>query len=213
MPTSFTNAQLARKAWIMAAPGTDEVETKLLIPHVEAMIPEAVKLTCDRVYATRKWRYLQTTVSGTFGADSGSGLGIASLSTAIMGDSLIDGSKGFLNVSTFPRPLQYVPTLHDLYGEKLCTEVGYFTVEGGSEGSSTIYGATSAGTALTGNITGRACSYFTITTLPSELQDEFLDTLADMAREKLLVARTTQRLTGQAGGFTSDAGAVPGSNM
>lgn len=210
MPTNFTAAQLARKAWIMAAPGTNETETKLLIPHVEAMIPEAAKIVCDRVFLTRKWRYLQNTVSGSFSTDTGTGLGIATLSTAVMGDSLIDGTKGFLSVSTFPRPLQYVPTIHDLYNEKLSTELGYFTVEGGTEGSSTIYGALWNGSPLTGNITGRACVYFDITSLPSELLDEFLDALADMAREKLLVARTTQRLTGSAGGFTSDAGPVPG---
>lgn len=204
MPISLTRAQAATMAWVLAAPGSSESETKLFIPHIEQMCDQAVKVMCDRVVQGMNWRYLQQAFSGTLSIDTGAtGLGKAVIATNVMGGTLMNDLQGFLNVAGVSMPLCYVPSVSDLYLPKRCTDFGYFTVIGQSESSCTILAAKSDGTALTGAITGSACSYCTFSTIPVELQDEYIDTLADLAREKLLVARTTQRFTGKGDPYLS----------
>ncbi len=146
---------------------------------------------------------LQTTFTATLASDSTTGLGAIALGNSLMGESIKGGATGTVKHSSYTSPLNYVPTIDDLYYPKFSAELGFYTVLGGNSSSPVIYAANAAGEALTGGITGLACAYQTFANLAPEFEDEFLQTLADMAREKLLVSRTNPRLTGEAPPITA----------
>lgn len=202
MALPLTKEQYAFKAWAMACPGADEEKTGLYIDHIESMIEEAAKNVCDQVMKSDKWRILQTSFSATLSSDA-TGLGAAALSASIMGESVKGGVTGTVKHASYNMPLNYVPTIDDLYFPKFSSELGFYTVLGGNSSATYIYAADSTGAALTGSITGLACAYQSFSNLAPELEDEFLQTLADMAREKLLVLRTNPRLTGEAPPLTA----------
>lgn len=186
MAISLSRAQAASLAWVMACPGSSEAETRLIIPHVEAMIDQAVKIMADNIVGANKYYQLQDRFAATLATDSSTGLGAVALSNAVIADTIRAVRGGQVWAPAYILPLIYLPYIDDLYlYHPGAGQVGFYTVKGGNYDAAVVYAANYQGAAITGTINIVACKYPTFATLPAQLEDEFVQALADMAREKL----------------------------
>lgn len=202
MAISLTRAQAAELAWIYASPMGTESESHLLVPDVEALIDEAIRDLTDTIIKDGKYYILQDRFSGSLSTDTNTNLGAAVLDNSVIAETVKSSNGGQVRHPSYILPLTYLPNLEDLYlYHPGGLELAYYTVQGGSEasqGQAVVYAADYQGAPLSGSINITACRYPTFATLPPQLEDEFIETLADMAREKLLLARATTRLIGKA---------------
>jgi len=181
MAISLTRVQVAEKAWNRANPTWDEEANGLSVPDVEQMIDEAVKKLCDLIAQTPRYRRLQVTTSA-LSLSSGQ----ATLPDNVMPDTLTDDRGGRVMSSALTYPLNYLPNITDLkYPQPGGAEVGFFHVQGGNSSGGIVYCSLGTGANLTGTITVIACAYQTFSTLAPEFEDDLIEVLADMAREKM----------------------------
>lgn len=179
MAISLTKPQAAYRAWVMAAQGLDEVTAGIFLSDVEELVDEAVKVMCDKAIADGQWERLQTSVS--IGLTSGQG----TLPDATIPHTVKPSFGGQVTSANFTYPLIYKDNLRDLSIPKPGQDkYGFYTVRGGNSSGGVIYCYSAQGTVLTGNVTVLACAYQTFATLAAQFEDEFLITLAEMAKSK-----------------------------
>lgn len=186
MAISLTRGESAILAFFKAAPTASEVESKLLIPHIEAAIDTAVQAMTDAVAMSPKYYYLQNEFNLTLASDSNTGLGAIALDPTVMADTVKGSRGGQVWAPAYILPLSWLPTLEDLYlYHPGGTELGYYTVKGGNFGGGIVYAADYQGAAITGSIKVIACAYPTFASLPAMLEDEFINALVNVARNKI----------------------------
>jgi len=179
MAISLTKPQAAYRAWVMAANGLDEVTAGIFLSDVEELVDEAVGVMCDKVIEAGEWERLQT--SSSVGLASGQG----TLPDATIPKTVKPSLGGQVTSASFAYPLIYLDNLRDLYLPKPGqSKYGFYTVRGGNSSGGIIYCYNADGTVLTGSVTVLACAYQTFATLAPEFEEEYLITLADLARAK-----------------------------
>lgn len=180
MAISLTRAQVAEKAWIRANPTGDEETTGLYIPDVESMIDEAVHKVCELKAKSNEYWRLETTFSVTLSG------GQATLPDSVMADTILNSRGGRVLHNNLTLPLSYLPNFSDLkYPRAGGTELGFYNVQGGNSSGGIIYASLGTGAQLTGSLTIVACAYQTFATLAAQFEDNLIEVLADMAREKM----------------------------
>ncbi|MEW6732049.1 MAG: hypothetical protein AB1489_12045 [Acidobacteriota bacterium] len=164
----------------MAAPGISEEEVRMLIGDIEEMINVAVGRTCDQVAESDFYWYLQTSFSTILSG------GQVVLPSNIILQTLKPSRGGRVTHTGYLLSLVYLEEVSDLQLPKVGgSEMAFYALRGGNSGGGILYAADGTGASLLGNITILGCAYQTFETLAIELEDQFLDVLTNMAREKL----------------------------
>lgn len=183
MAISLTREQAQYRAWVLAANGLDEETAGFTYSDIGELIDEAVRATCDQVVANGDYRRLQTIFSGV--ALSG---GQAVLNDAIMPDTMRDSCGGRVLCSSKTYPLSYVNFADLAYPQPGGSQLGFYNVQGGNGSGGILYASDGTGAALTGTLTIVCCAYQTFATLAPQFQDEFIITLAQMAKSKRMAS-------------------------
>lgn len=186
MAFSLTAAQAAEKAHNMSI--LDGDETIVTVADVELLIPEAVLATCDLVAKSSEWYRLQAAPQNVTVTD-----GIGNLPAAIMAETLMDSRGGEVTFtrtditdSQFTGSLKYFSSIADLRRPRPGGDLlGGYAVRGGTSGTGRIYVYSALGVPATGTAVILACQYFTFSTMPAQLEDDFIMTLAEMVKVKI----------------------------
>lgn len=194
MAISLTKDQLTFRAWMGANPSSDEKD--LLLPHVQSMIDRAVGRLTDQMKEKMDVR-LQKEFSGTLAANADvPPLGEAVLDDTVMPDTLRDSWMGHVIHSDFNRPLVMVKNLSDLYYPHFDATLGYYFITGGNASGGKIFAVRSDSSPLTGAIRYRAFYYPAFAQLPAQYEDDLIETLVELTREKLSEIRRRRQMGG-----------------
>lgn len=182
-------ATAAELAWTLACNGDSEMESKLLIPDVEALIDVACKQTSDEAFYKRgEWQRLQNTRS-SIGITAA---GAAALDPKVIPESVRPSMGGQVkhdDPDSFPYPFECLENPDELYFPHLVTKIGYYSIVG-SPGYATLLVADGSGAPITsGTLSVRACEHLdfdAINDVSKQLKDEFIKILAEMARSKFI---------------------------
>lgn len=187
MVSVFTDRDSAAAvAWAIACPGGSQRDTKLRIPDVVVMIDVAVKAMCEEVFKSgEKYRLMMDFTTVTLGAD-----GSAPLDDLVIGESvkpMYGGTVNIPNSSDYPYYFDYFEFLEELHFPRNIAGVAGYCVTGGNATGAMLYctdGVTGDGLGGVA-VTVKACQYYSFETLPEQLKDDFVRTLANMAKAKL----------------------------
>lgn len=183
---------LAVLAWIAANPGASETETKLLIPHVRAMVDLAVRELSIQVWDSgedrqRMFKDFTVTVSGTTGG------AVATLDPTLIPDSINPefGGSVFSSVIQGKGLTGYLDWRMDLADASIAHNfecIGTFTVKGGDGAVGKIYcfDYTGEGGILSGSqVTVKGAIHYDFATVPEYYKARLVKILVQMAREKM----------------------------
>lgn len=180
MAISLTKPQAAYRAWVMAAQGLDEETSGLYLAFVEELVDEAVKAMCDKVAMSDQYTRLQVSYTVTAAGD-----GSAILNDADIPETVKPSKGGRVTSASFTQPLIYLNSFRDLFLPKQGQGTfGFYTLRGGNSSGGVIYCANADGTPLTGSLTILACQYQTFSSLAPQFEDDFLTTLAELAKSR-----------------------------